>query len=449
MENHKSRNFFLVVLSNLGWPLFWGLSLWVCFYALIYRGVIPYQIVRRYFAGHPVEYIEAAMFFVGVAALAIKLSQIVQHWLALGFVKLGPIPPGGQPVEACAQLLQQLTQLPERVRNSQLANRVYEALEFVRRKGSADGLDDQLKYLGDVEAVRMQDSNGLVRIIIWATPMLGFLGTVIGITLALGGLSPEMLVESPQQAMEGLLAGLSVAFDTTALALSFSLLLMFFQFLTDQFENQLISAVDAQTEELLVGRFQEFGSGNDPQLASVRRMMETVVQSSEDLVHRQVQLWQTTMDTSHQQWSRLMAAASEQLQNSLTTSLAQSLQAHARELGQTELAVAKQGRQHWSELQELMSDYAKAVHGQQAELSKQTAVMREVVAATGDVAKLEEVLNRNLKSLAGAKNFEDTVMSLAAVIHLLNSRLAGSSSEVPQIDLTHKSKTKDAQGRAA
>ena len=75
--------------------------------------------------------------------------------------------------------------------------------------------------------------------------------------------------------------------------------------------------------------------------------------------------------------------------------------------------------------------------------------MREVVAATGDVAKLEEVLNRNLKSLAGAKNFEDTVMSLAAVIHLLNSRLAGSSSEVPQIDLTHKSKTKDAQGRAA
>ena len=50
--------------------------------------------------------------------------------------------------------------------------------------------------------------------------MLGFLGTVIGITQALGDLDPEELANSIQTAMDGLLSGLYVAFDTTAVALS-------------------------------------------------------------------------------------------------------------------------------------------------------------------------------------------------------------------------------------
>jgi hypothetical protein len=37
---------------------------------------------------------------------------------------------------------------------------------------------------------------------------------------------------------------------------------------------------------------------------------------------------------------------------------------------------------------------------------------------------LEEALNHNLASLAGAKNFEETVMSLSAAIHLLTARLS-------------------------
>jgi hypothetical protein len=71
--------------------------------------------------------------------------------------------------------------------------------------------------------------------------------------------------------------------------------------------------------------------------------------------------------------------------------------------------------------------------------------MARVVEATGDVLKLETALNQNLKSLAGAKNFEDTVMSLAAAIHLLNMRLGGTESDARHIDLGQTR----AQGRAA
>jgi hypothetical protein len=51
------------------------------------------------------------------------------------------------------------------------------------------------------------------------------------------------------------------------------------------------------------------------------------------------------------------------------------------------------------------------------------------------VRKLEVELNRNLAALAGARNFEETVMSLAAAIHLLNSRLGYLPSDGPRVQL--------------
>ena len=60
--------------------------------------------------------------------------------------------------------------------------------------------------------------------------MLGFLGTVVGISGALGGLT----VASDFEAMlSGLRDKLYVAFDTTALALTLSIVLMFAQFIVN------------------------------------------------------------------------------------------------------------------------------------------------------------------------------------------------------------------------
>ncbi|MFM2094140.1 MAG: hypothetical protein RIS70_1264, partial [Planctomycetota bacterium] len=45
-----------------------------------------------------------------------------------------------------------------------------------------------------------------------------------------------------------------------------------------------------------------------------------------------------------------------------------------------------------------------------------------------------QALNANLAALSGSKNFEETVMSLSAAIHLLNARL-GRTDSVPSVDL--------------
>ena len=73
-------------------------------------------------------------------------------------------------------------------------------------------------------------------------------------------------------------------------------------------------------------------------------------------------------------------------------------------------------------------------------MAHQADALNRAVEAAGSIANLETQLNRNLSALAGAKNFEQTVMSLAAAIHLLNARLSETPAQVPGIQLDERNR---------
>jgi len=445
VSKHQNRNAFLAILAHLGWPLLLGAALCSVFYVLVYRGPLNLPSVHRYFAAHPVLIIETGLFFVGLAALGLKAFEVLVQYWALNVVRLEEHPAAGQKVDDVGRLIQQFDQQSSSARQSYLGRRVRDVLQAVQRKGSADGLDEELKYLADMDAARQQDSYGLVRIVIWATPMLGFLGTVVGITHALGDLDPQQLATNIQKAMEGLLSGLYVAFDTTALALSLSMVLMFLQFLLDRVESQALSLVDTRANEMLVGRFQEAGAGRDPYLTSVERMSGRVLQASEDLVRQQAEIWERTIQAADARWSQLVVSAGGQVQAALQGALEHSLQNHATELAKVERDAGERAARRWEQLQTALSENARVMRAQQEEMVRQAELMAQVVKATGEVLGLEKALNENLRALSGAKNFEDTVMSLSAAIHLLNARLGKSPDDVPHVEL----KKTASKGRAA
>ena len=358
MSKHQNRNAFLAILAHLGWPLLLGAALCSVFYVLVYRGPLNLPAVHRYFASHPVLIIETGLFFVGLAALGLKAVDVLLQYWALNVVRLEEPPAAGQRIDDVSSLIQQLDQQSSSVRQSYLGRRVREVLQAIQRKGSAEGLDEDLKYMSDLDAARQQDSYGLVRIVIWATPMLGFLGTVVGITHALGDLDPQELATNIQKAMEGLLSGLYVAFDTTALALTLSMVLMFIQFLLDRVETQALSLVDTQANEMLVGRFQEVGAGRDPYLASVERMSGRVLQASEDLVRRQAEIWERTIQAADERWSQLVLSSGSQVQSALQGALEHSLQNHAAELAKVERDAGERAARRWEQLQIALSENA-------------------------------------------------------------------------------------------
>jgi len=416
LNTRKQKSSLWMIMGSLGWPICIGTSLGIGFYAILLKGSLEAPLLERYFASHPVAYVATMMFFIGLAALLVRALNLAGQFFWLGKTRLSPIPSGRQPVSEAGPLLSEIQALPAGAQHGYLGSRLGQAIDSVRRNGSADGLDDDLKYLSDMDADRQHDAYSLVRIIIWATPMLGFLGTVIGITQALGDLATRQLGGDLQVAMQGLLSGLYVAFDTTALALSLSILLMFLQFLVERCETQLLSVVDRRTDSELVGRFQQAGSAHDPHLVSVERMCFAVIEASEQLVERQSELWQRSMNEVSKKWEKVGKQTGESLADALQGSL------------------AKEAHQQWEPVQEAIDQNGEQLLTLQSSLSRQLEKLEQLMASTADVVQLETVLQDNLEQLVDAGHFEQAVTSLSAAIQLLVARLGGlpASRALPQ-----------------
>jgi biopolymer transport protein ExbB/TolQ len=417
-------------------PLLWGGAAAMGFYGLVHSRVLDHGLVTRYCASHPVEYITTTMFFVGLAALLIRWLETAVQASRLSEPLLGPIPSGGQPVGDCEELLARLDRLPGSRQQDYLVGRVRDALEYVRRWGSPENLDEQLRYLADQDAAQLHARYALVRVIIWAIPMLGFLGTVMGLTMAIANLDVTVLEESSLEVV----SGLAVAFDTTALALALSLLLMFAQFLTDRRESALLAEVDEQASAELEGRFEHVASTPDGQLTAIRRMTGHVVHATERLVQRQAELWQQSLDSAAARWAEMGKTAGEQLQQALKWALAEGLRSHAEQLAAAEQEAAVRTAARWEGLQQSQAQQVEALRGLQSTMVQQGDVLGRAVEASGQVTRLQDALNRNLSALAGAKNFEQTVMSLAAAIHLLNARLADAPAPGLDVDIESPSR---------
>ncbi len=294
-------------------PLLWGMILTFAYYFAVHRGILASPLLARYTAGHWVEY----------AKWACSLSAL-QPWHAAGGWRsrsswrcdAAQLPPleSEQLASQLATYDNYLTSLPESQQEGAYVRRLQSALSHVQRHSSAAQLEDELKYLADVEAERTHEGYSLVRMIIWATPMLGFLGTVIGITLAPGDLSPEALVNSPKEAMEGLLSGFSIAFDMMVLARTLSIFLMFTQFVTQQIESQLTSLVDRRVSEDLSPFFRSPQAIDDPQVVTLRQLASTMLESTDANSRRQAELWKTALDQAHRQWATLMQSAGSAVQ---------------------------------------------------------------------------------------------------------------------------------------
>ena len=436
-DERPSGGTMLASLGSLSWPILGGLALTAVFYAALHAGLLNFPggygtLIQRYFAGHIVEYVETALFFIGVTALLLKLVDIAGQSSLLKQFSLNDAPTRLYEVDDVSPVLTWLQSLPARVAGSYIGKRYIDSLTHVERTGSANGLNEELKYLSDLDAVRQQESYGLVRILVWATPMLGFLGTVIGITMALASLNPESMTSG--DGIGGLLTGLSVAFDTTALALALSITLMFAQFLLQQVETQLLTSVDLKANEELVGRFETDADANDPMAASLRRMGQLVMQSCDDLVKRQADLWRSTVDASNDRFQSLASQAGDQLQQALSVSLEKSLDQHAKSLAATEQATAGAWREEAERWRLALEEHAKLATRHQAEIARQGETLVRTVEAVGEVTKLEQALNSNLETLASTSQFEETAMSLAAAVQLLSARV-GTADKAQRVQL--------------
>ena len=147
-------------------------------------GIIDFPILLRFTAGHSVEFIVTVAFFIGVAAPGHESgSKCCQAALGAAGTLAGAGARGRPAGERRRRMLARVERALRRICAAAICiRRLRDALEHIHRKGDAESLDNEIKYLSDLDSVRAQHGYAFVRVIIWSIPILGLLGTVIGIT---------------------------------------------------------------------------------------------------------------------------------------------------------------------------------------------------------------------------------------------------------------------------
>lgn len=459
-----------------GW--LWGTGLTVAFYALLPHFPIYRVEAQRYFCAHWIEYATTGLFFVGITTLFFKSLRIPAERAALrADVLEGLTPRNGQSAgETADQIEQHLRLVARQMDDSAVVRRIREVCDYVRARRSATGLESHLTYLAELGSGRSHESYALIRTITWAVPILGFLGTVIGITMAIANVTPEQLSSS----LNDVTAGLAVAFDTTALSLALSMLLVFATFVVERSEQGHLDQVEDYLVQRLTALFpaEEAASHSliDVEAESARQW----IAETERLIQIQQAEWQQTLCDVRARWCETLDRQQQLLAESLQAATTQTLSDHARQMAElkdnwaeklqegaaTLAACWEDVQRQWhaehgaarQEIVEIWTGFRDELHAatseqvkhserltqslssavlgwqtdlrsatersvdQLMELRRQGDLLQNLVGQEAELIRLEDRLTKSLESARVAQSLEETVLNLNAAVHLLTAR---------------------------
>ncbi len=110
-----------------------------------------------------------------------------------------------------------------------LFNRIVVALSNLRNLGRVTDVDDILRSQAEHDESVMETSYALLRSFVWAIPVLGFIGTVLGLSQAIGGFGSVLEtaddISQIKDSLQNVTSGLATAFETTLQALVAALLI--------------------------------------------------------------------------------------------------------------------------------------------------------------------------------------------------------------------------------
>ncbi len=413
----------------------------VLFYGLIFAGPLNFALLRRYCLCHPVAIATAGLFFVAIVALGKKWlgclsQQRFSRRSSLALEDISTTHADSQGLESGDQKSQFFETLwrsqSAAVYESWLGQRVTAILHRQLKRKNTKHLDQDVHELAERDADQQHDSYGLIRIVTWAMPMLGFLGTVLGISDTLGQMDAQALSSGSQDAMNSLTAGLYVAFDTTAIGLVLTMVAMFVQFGVNRAELALLSYIDGRVSETMQLCLTEQEKQHDTSHveSALQQITQELMKSVQQIVQTQSELWQQTISAAHSHWQNLTATSSEMVQRSMSGAIESALSKHNDSLSlhteqlakvQAEGAVLIDSR--WHQWQTTLSEQARAVHQQQREMKEQTELLNLLIEKHDAVRSMEMPLQATLERLTDVDRFHDAAICLTEAVAVLGTQM--------------------------
>lgn len=377
--------------------------------------------VARYF-GSEIGIVCTAMFFTGLSILFLKFVRMGAERQALreldAEVASGRLAEAA-PAERHRMLTEWSQQQPARLQGSYIHERVTSTVQYIGSSGRR-GVEDHLRYLAELASERLSQSYSTIRTITWAIPILGFLGTVIGITLAISDLTPEQLDSS----LADVTQGLGFAFDTTALALAMSIVLVFASFATERMEQAVLNSVEQLGIEHLLPWFASQEASTPA--ASVAGLSTDVWT---DQLEGLRDVWTEVLQQHAQQMSDMFQAEVDQTLGLHRESVATAREAYATALNETSSHLLDQVADAGEVFTRRMDSWQAALQQTSADATRQAEAVHELAAVLLRMSESEErlvalqrQLNDNLNSLQLANTIEESANSLTAAVHVLTAK---------------------------
>lgn len=187
-----------------------------------------------------------------------------------------------------------LLNFPKPLRNTYIVNRIRKALEFFYVRQNNPEVAQMLSSQSEVDAAKVGGSYAMVKVFLWAIPIMGFIGTVIGIGGAIGGFGAVLSsgdggdMSAIQGPLTDVLSQMGVAFDTTLLSLVFSIILSFPASALQSQEDDLVTDIDDYCIDNLLKRLNDGGAasnlGNDASL--LKAIGDAMASNQKDIMGR-------------------------------------------------------------------------------------------------------------------------------------------------------------------
>jgi biopolymer transport protein ExbB/TolQ len=201
---------------------FLGTMIWTIFYGAMFL-LQEYKVTELFLGRGITPFFIVFLSTWSVAILLLKFSKMRFQKRALN---LNVVPHVYDFVLAPAtakDILDRMYSLVDDVKKFVLLNRVERALSNLSNIGNVSDVSEMLSSQAENDEDRMESSYNIVKGFIWAIPVLGFIGTVMGLSSAIGRFGDVVQTSkdftSITASLQNVTSGLSVAFDTTLIGL--------------------------------------------------------------------------------------------------------------------------------------------------------------------------------------------------------------------------------------
>jgi biopolymer transport protein ExbB/TolQ len=329
------------------------------------------------------SYLCVSLFLVGVASLTIRAIDILLQSSVL-LKSNGESPQVGEESDSDEPVLMATPDLlleelkKTNATGSHFYRRLNAAWQMADRDVAANSLDRHLQEAAATDREQMDRHYDLTRFLTWALPAVGSLATVLGIAAAISQLNAT----TSEELIKGVTAGLSVAFDTFALSLGLSIVLVLYKFVDSQCEYLLISGIDRRVRQELQVHLEETGDRSAGQLEQLRVLTQTMVKATEKLAQQ----------GSQPRQAPFVGAAStaefdeKKIENAVARAMASALEQQATHGG----GAASGGpidMSGWKPLQQALQQVASYLARQQAKQEDEGEVVQQLINIIDDELK--------------------------------------------------------------